>query len=88
VRIGERQTLYLLVLDQADRPVAGVKALAVLRYNDGLAEVTLPETDTSGIAQTSFMTPPAAPGSQVLVTVHVLYGEFFFTVDTTFVQWW
>ncbi len=85
---GEYQTVYLIVEDGEGHPIAGVQALATLRYNNGTAEVTLPETDERGFASATFAAPPAAPGSRVMVEVHALVGETFLTAQTTYFQWW
>lgn len=85
---GERQTIYLYLADENGSPVGGAQALAVLQYDGATAEVTLPDTDERGLASTSFITPPAAPGSRVDVQVHVLVGEIFLTIETAYYQWW
>ncbi len=88
VNSGDEQSIFLLVEDVDGDPVAGAQALAVLEYNNGVAEITLPETNAQGVASTSFITPPAAPGSRVTVRVHVLVGATHFTVETAYLQWW
>lgn len=85
---GDEQSIFLVVEDVDGSPVVGAEALAVLEYNNGVAEITLPETDAGGVASTSFITPPAAPGSRVTVRVHVLVGATHFTVETAYLQWW
>jgi hypothetical protein len=85
---GERQTLYLYVEDEEGYPVADAQALAVLRYDNAVAEVELPPTDPRGFSSATFIVPPAAPGGQVVVEMHVLAGEVFLTVETTYFQWW
>lgn len=85
---GERQTIYLYLEDEQRQPVAGAQALAFLRYGGATAEVTLPNTDERGLASTSFIVPPAEPGTEVVVEVHVLIGETFLTTETTYFQWW
>lgn len=85
---GDRQTIYLYLADENGSPVAGAQALAILHYDDATAEVTLPETDARGLASASFLVPPATPGSRVDVQVHVLIGETFLTIETTYFQWW
>ncbi len=85
---GEQQTIYLYVHDSTGRPVAGAHALAVLRYNDATAEVELLPTDENGLSRATFIVPPALPGTQVIVTMHVLTGETLLTVETAYFQWW
>lgn len=85
---GDQQTIYLYLEDEQGRPVAGAQALAMLRYNGATAEVTLPNTDERGLTSTSFIVPPASPGTEVIVEVHVLFGETFLTTETTYFQWW
>ncbi len=85
---GEQQTIYLVLEDENGSPVTGAQALAMLRYNDAVAEVTLPDTDSRGVSQTTFIVPPALPGSRVGVEVYVLAGETFLTVETAYFQWW
>jgi hypothetical protein len=85
---GEPQTIYLLVQDGRGQPVEGAQALAVLRFDDRAAEVTLPPTDARGLSRTSFIAPPAAPGSRVIVEVHILAGETTTTIETAYFQWW
>lgn len=85
---GDQQTIYLVVEDGEGNPVAGAQSLAILRYGNARAEVGLPPTDAQGVATTSFVAPPAPPGSQVLVEVNVLVGEVLLTVETTYFQWW
>lgn len=85
---GGEQTLYVYVEDGEGHPVAGAKSLAVLRYDQARAEVEMPDTDSNGLASVRFKAPPALPGSQVVVELHLLSGEIFFTVETTYFQWW
>jgi hypothetical protein len=82
------QTLYLFVEDTEGNPVAGAKSLAILRYDAASAELDMPQTNADGIASARFTVPPALPGAQVVVEVHVLSGEIFLTVETTYFQWW
>jgi hypothetical protein len=82
------QTLYLYVEDGAGGPVSNAQALAVLYYDDATAEIELAPTDRNGLSSASFVVPPAIPGGQVLVRVHVLVGEHLLTVETTYFQWW
>jgi hypothetical protein len=82
------QTLYLYVEDGAGGPVSNAQALAVLYYDDATAEIELAPTDQNGLSSASFVVPPAIPGGQVLVRVHVLVGEHLLTVETTYFQWW
>lgn len=85
---GDAQTLYLYIEDENGQPVEGAQALAILRYDGRSAEVTLPPTDERGLARTSFVVPPASPGSRVVVEAHVLIGETFLTIETIYTQWW
>ncbi|GAB4474809.1 MAG: hypothetical protein Kow00124_15190 [Anaerolineae bacterium] len=85
---GEQQTIYLYVHDSRGQPVAGAHALAVLRYNEATAEVELLPTDENGLSRATFIVPPALPGTQVIVTMHVLAGETLLTVETAYFQWW
>jgi hypothetical protein len=85
---GDQQTIYLLVEDGQGQPVEGAQSLAVLRFDDRAAEVTLPPTNASGLSHTSFIAPPAAPGSRVIVEVHILAGETTTTIETVYYQWW
>lgn len=82
------QTLYLYVEDNNGHPIAGAKSLAILRYDAASAELEMPQTDAGGIATARFTAPPALPGGQVVVEVHILSGEIFLTVETTYFQWW
>ncbi len=83
-----QQTVYVVVEDEAGSPIAGAQGLVVLRYDSASAEVTLPDTDTRGLSSAAFDAPPAAPGTRVIVEAHVLAGETFLTVETTYFQWW
>jgi hypothetical protein len=85
---GGEQTLYVYVEDSEGHPVAGAKSLAVLRYDQARAEVEMPDTDANGLAAARFEAPPALPGSQVVVELHLLSGEIFLTVETNYFQWW
>lgn len=85
---GGEQTIYLYVADANGQPVAGARALAILRYDGATAEVELSHSDASGLASARFIVPPAAPGSQILVEVHVLIGETLLNVETAYFQWW
>lgn len=85
---GDAQTLYLTIEDANGQPVEGAQALAILRYDGVSAEVTLPPTDERGLSSTSFVVPPASPGSRVVVEAHVLIGETFMTIETIYTQWW
>ena len=85
---GGQQTIYLYVYDEAGYPVSGAQALAVLRYDIALAEVEMARTDEQGLSSATFIVPPASPGSQVLVEMHVLVGDTFLTVQTAYIQWW
>lgn len=88
IRQNEAQTIYLIVTEQSGNPVAGAQALAILSFGDSTAEVTLPDTNAEGVSQATFITPEAAPGARVLVAVHVLSGETFLTVETTYTTLW
>lgn len=88
IRQNEAQTIYLIVTDQSGNPVAGAQALAILSFGDATAEVTLPDTNAEGVSQATFITPEAEPGARVLVAVHVLSGETFLTVETTYTTLW
>lgn len=85
---GGEQIIYLTVEDAEGRPVSGAQALAVLRYDHATAEVELTPTDAPGLSSARFVGPPALPGSQVVVEVHVLLGEIFLTAETAYMQWW
>ena len=85
---GGQQTIYLYDYDEAGYPVSGAQALAVLRYDIALAEVEMARTDEQGLSSATFIVPPASPGSQVLVEMHVLVGDTFLTVQTAYIQWW
>lgn len=88
VEQGQQQSIYLMVVDGEGRPVPGAQALAVLRYDRATAEVTLPDTDANGLSSATFVVPPATPGSRVIIEAHVLIGDTFQTVETTYLQWW
>lgn len=88
VEQGGQQTIYLYVEDEQGNPVEGAQALALLRYDGSLAEVELAPTDARGFASAAFIVPPATAGTQVIVEAHVLLGELFLTVETTYFQWW
>src|SRR5574341_1776242 len=85
---GGQQTLYLIVEDEFGNPVRGAQSLAILRYGSATAEIELPSTDGQGVASATFIAPPAPSGTQVLIEMHVLIGEIFLTVETTYFQWW
>src|SRR5574341_1281175 len=85
---GGEQIIYLTVEDAEGRPVPGAQALAMLRYDHATAEVELNPTDALGLSSARFVAPPALPGSQVVVEVHVLLGEIFLTAETAYMQWW
>jgi hypothetical protein len=85
---GGQQTIYLLVEDDQDRPISGARSLAVLRYGGATAEIEMPPTDASGVANARFLAPPASSGTRVTVQLNVLVGEVFLTVETTYFQWW
>ena len=78
----------MFVEDNSGNPVVGAKSLAILRYDTASAELEMPETDSNGLATARFTVPPALPGAQVVIEVHILSGELFLTVETTYFQWW
>lgn len=84
----EAQTIYLYVEDVNGNPIMGAQALAILSYDGVTAEVLMPDTDGRGLSSASFVAPPAAPGSRVIVEIHVLAGQVFLTVETAYFQWW
>jgi hypothetical protein len=88
VKSGDQQTIYLYVKDENNDPVAGVQALAVLHYDNSTAEIELAATDSQGLTSATFIVPPASPGAQVVVEMHLLYGETSMTIETTYFQWW
>ncbi len=88
VKSGDQQTIYLYVKDEDNNPVAGVQALAVLYYDNSTAEVELAATDSQGLSSAAFIVPPASPGTQVVIEMHLLYGETSMTIETTYFQWW
>ncbi len=85
---GGQQTIYLFVESSDANPVVEAEALAVLRYGIASAEVEFPPTNERGLASATFVVPPAAPGSTVIIEVYVLFGEIFVTAETTYFQWW
>lgn len=88
VEQGGQQTIYLYVEDNKGNVVAGAQSLAILRYDGAVAEVNLPDTDWRGFSSATFIAPPATPGGQVLIEMHVLVGEVFLSIETTYFQWW
>src|SRR3546814_20364735 len=72
----------------SDLPIVGAKSLVILRYDNSSAELEMPETDANGLAKARFAVPPALPGAQVIVEVHIRSGEVFLTFETTSFQWW
>jgi hypothetical protein len=82
------QTIYLYVEDQRGRPVESAQALAVLHYDTATAELVLNSTDERGLSSATFVTPPATPGSRVVIEMHVLVGEIPLTIETAYFQWW
>jgi len=88
VGIGDEQTIYLYVEDGNNQPVEGVQTIAVLLFGESRAEVQFNPTNDAGLTSATFVVPPATPGTQVLVKMHVLYKDTFLTVETTYTQWW
>ena len=82
------QTIYLYVEDQRGQPVESAQALAVLHYDTATAELVLNPTDERGLSSATFVTPPATPGSRVVIEMHVLVGEIPLTIETAYFQWW
>jgi hypothetical protein len=88
VSVGAQQTIYLYVEDEENNPVEGAESLAILKYNNGSGEISLLPTDRKGLASARFIVPPAPPGSRVMVKMHILVGETYLTVETSYIQWW
>jgi hypothetical protein len=88
VQQGDQQTIYVVVSDSAGNSISGARALAILRYSTGTAELEFAPTNASGLTTATFIVPPAPPGAEVFVEVHVLAGEKFLTTESTYFQWW
>lgn len=85
---GQEQTIYVSVKDQDNQPLEDVQVLAVLSLEDARAEVEFNRTDAEGMTSATFLPPTVVPGTQVLIEVHVLHGETFKTVQSTYTQWY
>lgn len=85
---GEQQTIYISVRDQNNQPVEGVQVLAILSFDEALAEVEFNPTNADGLTSATFLPPQVDPGTQVLIEVHLLLGNTFRTVQSTYTQWY
>jgi hypothetical protein len=84
------QTVYLYVVarNEENTPVEGAQALVGLTYEGGAAQIEMPPTDENGISGASFPSPPAPPGTSVMVEAHVVWGDAVTSVSTIYLQWW
>jgi hypothetical protein len=89
LRPGEMQTLQVALTDPTGAGIPGV-ALQVTLEKDGqaLLEISLPQTDSNGMASLSFKVPEADPGTRIRVIVQGTWESTPLESVAEFEVWW
>lgn len=85
---GGTQTLYVYVIDQWGRGVAGAAVSFVVHYSDGDMVFAMPVTDDTGYTSYTFNVGNPLPGYTVVIDVHATSGRQSASSQTSFLPWW
>jgi hypothetical protein len=89
LRPGEMQTLQVALTDPTGAGVPGVALQVTLEKNgQALLEISLPPTDSSGMASLSFKVPEADPGTRIRVIVRGTWESNPLESVVEFEVWW
>lgn len=83
-----RQTVFVYVNDQQQKPVQDAAVRMVVRYPSGDRTYDFPRTNASGFARLGFDILPSPPGRKVIIDVIVTYGGLTGNTQTFFLPWW
>jgi len=84
---NQLQMLYVFVYDQTGTQLFGAKVSAVIHFPDGDRQITLTETNESGLSWQSFNVGQVPVGETVSVEVRVSYVGVEGTTQTSFLVW-
>ena len=82
------QEVFLLVLDQNLKPVAGAAVTLVARFPDGVRTLLLPPTDARGLTRGRLPFSDLAPGTLVRLEFWAVIDELEATTRDSFLSWW
>jgi len=82
------QEVFLLVLDQNLKPVAGAAVTLVARFPDGVRTLLLPPTDAGGLTRGLLPFAGLAPGTLVRLEFWAVIDELEATTRDSFLSWW
>ena len=85
-RSGE-QTIYVLVKDQLNKPLAGAFVTILVRLPTGATPHTLPLTDANGKTETNFSFGETRFGDYVFIDVSITYQNLAAVTRTSFLPW-
>jgi hypothetical protein len=89
LRPGEMQTLQVALTDPTGAGIPGVALQVILEKNGkALLEISLPPTDSSGMASLSFKVPEADPGTRIRVIVRGTWESAPLESVVEFEVWW
>jgi hypothetical protein len=87
---GDEQVIYVTVLTQEGRPVAGINAEVTVTHDSANEVLDLGPTDEQGRIEMSLDLPGVEPGDQVrlLVSVYSATGNVIGAANLSFKTWW
>jgi hypothetical protein len=87
---GDEQVIYVTVLTQEGRPVAGINAEVTVTHDSAREVLDLGPTDEQGRIEMSLDLPGVEPGDQVrlLVSVYSATGDVIGAANLSFKTWW
>jgi hypothetical protein len=89
LRPGEMQTLQVALTDTTGAGIPGVALTATLEEEGrALLEISLPPTDSNGMASLSFRVPDAKPGTRIRVIVRGTWESEALESVVEFEVWW
>jgi len=89
LRPGEMQTLQVALTDPTGAGIPGVELQVTLEKNgQALLEISLPPTDSGGMASLSFKVPEADPGTRIRVIVQGTWESAPLESVVEFEVWW
>jgi hypothetical protein len=85
---GSRQTVFVYVVDQGDRPVTGAQVTVIAHLPEGDLAFQLAATDGTGTTSVTFDIGQATPGTMILLDVTAVAGAVAGETRTSFLPWW
>lgn len=84
---GYTETAYVTVVDQLNKPVAGVKVTMIVHFPSGDQYFTLPDTDSRGTTSHTFPAGKYTPGTVISIEFNATYGTLTTTTRTSYLMW-